>query len=339
MKKFLSSLIIIFASFTLYAQSDSARFYFGKGKEEQNARKFAMAAKSYDKAIQFDPNYIDAYIENGKVSLEMRRIDPAQGYFTKAITLQPDNPVAIKELASLYFNNRQFQKAIDLALKCKACPESNRIIAMSYFNLEDYGKAIPGLQRELQRNPKDAEATYTLGRSFVEQQDYKNSIVYYQKAIILDSSRGSWMYELGLLYYNATDDNNAMKYFLMAGNNGYPQSNDFKENLGFVYLNTGDIENGMKTLEGVLSKRPNDKDLLGGVAQAMYKAKKYQEALTYYQKLLELNPQDASSLYMAGITFQRMNQKEKGQAMCDQAIKLDPSLAKNRQKKGESMGL
>ncbi len=339
MKKVTLSIIALFTSIMLIAQADSARFYFGKGKEEQNARRFAGAAKYYDKAIQFDANYVDAYIENGRVSLEMRRIDPAHGYFTKAITLQPENPVAIKELATLYFNNRQFQKAIDLALKCKGCPESNRIISMSYFNLEDYGKAIPGLQREVQKNPNDAEATYTLGRSFVEQQDYKNSIVYYQRAIGIDSTRGSWMYELGLLYYNATDDNNAMKYFLMAAGRGYPQSNDFKENLGFVYLNTGDIENGMKTLAGVLSKRPNDKDLIGGVAQAMYKAKKFTEALTYYQKLLELNPQDASSLYMAGITFQRMDQKEKGQAMCDQAIKLDPSLAKNRQKKGESMGL
>ncbi len=338
MKNVFFSIIALFTSITLIAQADSARFYFKKGSEEQAARRFAMASKYFDKAIQFDNNYTEAYIENGRVSLEMRRIDAAHGHFAKAIILQPENPIAIKELATLYFNNRQFQKAIDLALKCKGCPESNRIISMSYFNLEDYGKAIPGLQREVQKNPKDAEATYTLGRSFVEQQDYKNSIVYYQKAIAIDSSRGSWMYELGLLYYNATDDNNAMKYFLMAANKGYPQSNDFKENLGFSYLNTGDIENGMKTLSGVLSRRPNDRDLIGGVAQAMYKAKKYQEALTYYQKLLELNPQDANSLYMAGITFQRMDQKEKGQAMCDQAIKLDPSLAKNRQKKNESMG-
>jgi hypothetical protein len=34
-----------------------------------------------------------------------------------------------------------------------------------------------------------------------------------------------------------------------------------------------------------------------------------------------------------------MGQKDKGVALCDEAIKLDPSLAKNRQKKGEEFGL
>lgn len=339
MKNILFTIILFFSAFQLFAQSDSARFYFKKAKDEQNARKFAVASKYYDKALEFDSKYADALIENGRVSLEMRRIDAAQGYFTKAIQLQPDNQIVIKELATLYFNNRQFQKAIDLIIKCKTCPEANRIIAMSYFNLEDYGRAIPGLQREIQRNPKDAEATYTLGRSYVEQEDYKNALINYQKAILLDTARATWMYELGLLYYNAVDDRNALKYFTMAAKKGYPQSNDFKENLGFVYLNLGDVENGMQTLTTVLSKRPNDKDLLGNIAHAMYKAKKYEQALSYYQKLLELNPQDASSLYMAGITFQKMGKEEKGKAMCDQAIKIDPTLAKNRQKKGESIGL
>jgi len=38
------------------------------------------------------------------------------------------------------------------------------------------------------------------------------------------------------------------------------------------------------------------------------------------------------ALYQAGLCFQKMGQKDKGQAMCDQAIELDPSLAGLRQK-------
>ena len=82
----------------------------------------------------------------------------------------------------------------------------------------------------------------------------------------------------------------------------------------------------------VLLRKPNNKELLNDIAQALYSARHYEEALNYYQKLLELNAKDANSLYMAGITFQKMGQKDKGQAMCDQAIELDPSLAGKRQK-------
>lgn len=331
-------IIFLFAT-QLQAQTDSSQFYFKKGMDEKTARRFLVASANFDKAIKFNPKYTEAYIENGRVNLEMRKVDAAQGLFLKASQLQPDNATAIKELTSLYFNNRQFQKAIDLAQKCNNCPDAERIIAISYYNLEDYGKAISGLQKVLAITPNDAEAAYTLGRSYLEQEDYKNAIPAYQKAVALDPSRNAWMYELGLQYYNQGDFKNALTYFISAEKAGYTKSNDFYENIGFCYLNTGDIANGMMNLKTVLERKPNNKELLQDIAQAMYTTKHYDDALTYYQKLLELNPKDASALYMAGMTFQKKGQKEKGQAMCDKAISMDPSLAKNRQKRGENVGL
>ena len=339
MKSFLLTVIMLLTITQIFSQADSAKFYFKKGTDEQTARRYLVAAKNFDKAIQFDPKYADAYMENGRVNLSMRRVDAAQTNFEKAYQLQPDNQVVIKELASLYINNRQFQQASDLAQKCKNCPEVERILAMSSYKMEDYVKAISALEKFLAKNPNDAEATYTLGRCYLEVEDFKNAIRQYQKALVLDPTKNVWMYELALQLYNSNDYPNAKKYFLMAADAGYPKSNDFLENLGFVYINTGDVENGLKSLIVVLSRKPNNKELLNDMAQALYSAKHFDDALMYYQKLLELNPKDASSLYMAGITFQKMGQKDKGIAMCDEAIKLDPALAKNRQKKGDQFGL
>lgn len=339
MRNLLLTIIAIFTFSQIFSQSDSAHFYFKKGTDEETAKRYLLSSKYFDKAIQFDPNYIDAYVENGRVNIEMRKIFLAKGYFEKAYKLQPENPTVIKELATLYFNDRQFQKAIDLAQKCKSCPDAERIMAMSNYQIEDYVKAVAGLEKYLSKNPNDAEATYTLGRSYLELEDYKNAIRYYQKALAIDPTKGVWMYELALQLYNSNDYPNAKKYFVMAGDAGYPKSNDYYENLGFAYINVGEIDNGLKNLTIVLSRKPNNKELLNDIAQALYSAKHYEEALGYYQKLLELNSKDANSLYMAGITFQKMGQKEKGVAMCDEAIKIDPALAKNRQKKGDQFGL
>ncbi len=339
MKSFLLMLITLFTVTQLFSQADSAKFYFKKGTDEQTAKRYLVAAKNFDKAIQFDPKYVDAYIGNGRVNLSMRRVDAAQTNFEKAYRLQPDNQEAINELASLYINNRQFQQASDLAQKCKNCPGVERILAMSSYKMEDYSKAITSLEKYLAKKSNDAEATYTLGRCYLEVEDFKSAIRQYQKALVLDPTKNVWMYELALQLYNSNDYANAKKYFLMAADAGYPRSNDFLENLGFAYINTGDIDNGIKNLSVVLSRKPNNKELLNDIAQALYSAKHYDEALGYYQKLLELNARDANSLYMAGITFQKMGQKDKGIAMCDEAIKLDPALAKNRQKKGDQFGL
>ena len=339
MKNLFLTGIVIFTFTQVFSQSDSARFYFKKGIDEQTAKRYMVAGKNFDIAIQFDSKYAEAYAENGRVNLSMRRINIAQINFEKAYQLQPGNQVVMQELASLYINNRQFQQASDLAQKCKNCPEVEKILAMSSYQMEDYATAISGLTKILAKNSNDAVATYTLGRSYFEIEDFKNAIKQYQKALTLDPTKNVWMYELALQLSNLNDHANAKKYFLMAGEAGYPKSNDYYENLGFALISTGDIESGLKNLNTVLSRKPNNKELLNDIAQALYTARHYDEALNYYQKLLELNAKDASALYMAGITFQKMGKKERGMAMCDEAIKLNPALAKNRQKKGEEFGL
>ena len=125
----------------------------------------------------------------------------------------------------------------------------------------------------------------------------------------------------------------------MAGEKGYNKTNDYNENLGFAQVYTGDGENGMKTLNSVLDKKPNNKELINNIAYAMYETKRYDDALTYYQRLLGLNPNDASSLFMAGMAFQKKGDKDRGEKLCDKAIEMDPSLAKNRQKKDGPIGL
>lgn len=332
--------ILCLQSWLLFSQnSDSAKFYFDQGMQAEKSRLFAVAAKSFEKAILFNKNYSEAYIENGNVNLEMRKVDAALVNFLKADQLQPGSNEITRQLATLYFNNRQFQKAIDFSEKCKGCPDADRIIGVSYYNLEDYGKARNFLQRVLSKNSQDAEVAYTLGRTYIELENEKAAIPLYQKAISLEPGRNAWMYELGLIYYSQEDYKNALKYINLAGDSGYNKSNDFYENLGFAQIYTGDINSGIKTLNEVLTRKPNNKELINNMANALYETKHYDAALTYFTKLLDLNPKDAASLYMVGMTFQKKGDKQKGQKICDKAIEMDPSLTKNRQKKDMPMGL
>ena len=332
--------ILCLQSCLLFSQiNDSAKFYFDQGMQAEKNRLFAVAAKSFEKAILFNKNYSEAYIENGNVNLEMRKVDAALANFLKAFQLQAGGNEITRQLATLYFNNRQFQKAIDFSEKCKDCPDADRIIGVSYYNLEDYGKARNFLQRALSKNSQDAEVAYTLGRTYIELENEKAAIPLYQKAISLEPGRNAWMYELGLIYYSQEDYKNALKYINLAGDSGYNKSNDFYENLGFAQIYTGDINSGIKTLNEVLTRKPNNKELINNMANALYETKHYDTALTYFTKLLDLNPKDAASLYMVGMIFQKKGDKQKGKKMCDKAIEMDPSLAKNRQKKDMPMGL
>ena len=65
----------------------------------------------------------------------------------------------------------------------------------------------------------------------------------------------------------------------------------------------------------------------------------YDKSLDYCQQLMTLDDKDGKALYQAGLCFIKKGSKEKGQNMCDAAIKMDPSLSGLRTKQDGGMGL
>ena len=324
---------------TVYGQSsDSAQIYYQQGLEQKNAKRYLIASQQFTKALGFNPNHIDALLEHAYTCMEMRRTDQAKGLFVKVHELEPNNQKAIRELMNLYYNYRQFEKAIEMAQLCKDCAESFRISGMSLYQQEDYPAAEKALKTALSKNPQDAEATYTLARTYVDMEEYKKAVPYYEKAVQMEGAKPIWMYEQGILLFNLSEYPKAMASFLKAAENGYVQSHDFKENLGYASLYSGDYDRGEKLLMEIWSKKPGNKDLLRGLAEVLYQKQQFDRSLVYCQKLMEIDANDGKALYQAGLCFQKKGEKDRGQQMCDKAIEMDPSLSSLRRKK-EMVGL
>lgn len=333
MKNLLFLLFLIISNFSFANSVDSADFYFKKGMAEKEAGKFLTAFESFEKATTFNPKYTDAYLQQGLTALDMRKLDKALKSFNKVAELEPNNTIAIKELAQLYFNYRQYDKAIAFAQKCKDCENKNSIIGRSLYAQEDYASAEKYLLNAIEQNSNDAEVTYTLARNYLDMEDYKKAVPYYNKAVNLPGAQNSWMYELGLLQYNNANYKEAVAAFNLAAENGYTQSNDFKENLAYASIYNNDFEKGEALLLEVLKRKAGNKTLLRDMATVFYEKKQYDKSLIYCQQLLEADDKDAKALYQAGLNFIKKGNKDRGQQMCDKAIEIDPSLESLRRKK------
>jgi len=331
MKKLSISVVCICLSAIVFAQNDSARIYYEQGREQESAKRFAVASADFNKAISLDPKYKDAYLQDAYVNMEMSRTDNAKADFEKVYNIDPDDQHVIKALTMLYYDYHQYKLAIAFANKCTICDNAERIIAMSNYELENYEEAISGLQDVIEKDPADAEATYTVARSYLELEEYVKAVPYYQKAIAL-YPKNTWLYELGLLYYTNEAYKDAVVLFDKAAAAGYNQSSDYNENLGFACVYSGDFARGEKILLALLAIRPTNKDLLRGLADAYYSHKMYDRSLEFCQKLLTLDAKDGRAMYQAGMCFQKKGDKEKGQQLCDEAIQIDPSLANLKQK-------
>jgi len=334
MKKSSILLILSVVCNSLIAQNtDSSHFYFQKGLEEKKEKRYLASFGYFTKAIELNPVYVEAYLESGFANNEMHKTDAAKSAFTKVLELDPQNEKAIRELTNLYFNYRQYQNALDLAQTCKTCTNKDRIIAMCYYFMEDYGKAEKLLLALVNANPTDAELTYTLASNYLSMGLEYKAINWYEKAVLINDTKSNWFFELGLLYSNTNNYKKAVTTYNRAAELGFKKSNDFIENLGFAYLYSGDFNTGEKMLNEILSRRPGDKEFIRDVATAFFDNKNYDKALDYCQKLMELDMKDGRALYQAGLCFQKKGMQERGMQLCDKAIELDPSLARLKSKK------
>ncbi len=332
--KNLPLILLLCLSMCSYAQAnDSSAHYFQIGKQEMEAKRYLLASRSFEKSLSFKPGNIDAMMHNGYAYLEMRKLHNAMESFKKVNELDPKNTEAIEQLTDLYFNFRQYDKAIEMAKKCKTCNNSSRIIGLSQYQLENFPEAEKELKKAFEADGNDAQVAYTLGRNYLDMEEYNKAIPFYEKAVLIDPTKSLWMYELGLIYYNQAQYKFAVIMFDKAAVAGYVQSNDFKENFGFAALYAGDTDRGEALLLEVLSKKPGNTDLLMGLAEILYQQKKFDKSLEYCQKMLEKNPNNGKALYQAGLNFQKKGDKDRGQQMCDKAIEMDPSLSSLRKKK------
>ncbi len=333
--KNLFTLCLMLASATAFSQTtDSATYNYQKGIEEKTARRWLVASQYFERAVHFNPKYSAAYLENGYVNLEMRKTDPAKACFAKVIELEPGNIAATNELITLYFSYHQYQAALNLAQKCTACTNNEKVIALSYYKLQDYNNAEKILLKLVKSNPNDAEIMYTTGKVYSEMELASKAIYYYQKAVALDATQANWAFELGMLYFNTENYKNAVIFFNKAASLGFTQSPIFNENLGYAYLYSGEFDKAEKILLAIHEKKRGDKDIIRDLAQTYYEHQMYDKSLEFCQKLMELDIKDGKALYQAGLCFQKKGDLQRGAQMCDKAIELDPSLGRLKTKRG-----
>jgi len=339
MKSRLALVFHLFFTLAGFGQAqDSAAFYLQKGNEASNSRLYMVASKAYLQSISYDSSNPDTYRELGKVYVEMRHYPEAIVAFRKVQKLAPKDSSATRNLAMLYYSTRRWEDAIKYAKIMQEehmAGNAEYILGQSYTELEDYGQAYPHLQAALKTDTGNAQIYYTIARNFVEMSNYRSAAPFFVKAIAHDTTNARWVYETALSYAAIPDDKNAITYYELAARRGYKMDNEFFENISISYEATGQLDKCIETLKTLLQKKPADLELLNGVAYAEYKAKRYQDAIDHWDMILSYDKQNAKALYMIGIAYQKKGDKEKGAQLCDQAIKMDPSLANLKQQKSQ----
>ncbi len=319
--------------------ADSSDFFLQKGLlEKQNGRRLE-SLKYFERAEYYDSSNRSVTAELASAFYDLRRYGQSRLMYKKLESLGDNSTATMKKIMLLSFQLKQSDDVLTYAAKLKKADPDEAVayyMAKVNYDNDNYGEALRYLKFAALEDSSNAEIPYMQAHTYADMENYKMAIPFFQKAISMKPDNNVWIYEFGLICYAMQDDQNALKYILEAGNKGYKKDNDYLENLGIAYLNAGQIDSGVKIIEQLLEKKPSDFNLLNMVAEALYDKKKYDEAMNYWDKILQYDINNAPALYMIGMCYQRKGGKDnlaKGTRLCDKAIEMDPGLSVYKQKK------
>ena len=331
-------IILAFTCFAVsavsFAQTDSSAFYLQKAFEEKAKGRKMEVVKALEKAYNFDKTNQQVVTELASAYLDVRILPSARKKFMEAEILGDTSLGTYQQLMNLNFNMHEYTDAIKYAQLVKKADSTQKvsyILGKSHYDQQSWSKSIPFLNDATKEDSSNAEIYYLLARANFNMKNFEQAVPHFQKALQLQPNNYRWLYELAATYYYLQDDEKAWDYLVEAGEKAAKQDKDYMQNLAVTYYNAGKFEESLKTLKEVSEERPNDIELTEFVADFCYDAKRYDDAIAYYYKVLALDSTKADDLYMIGLAYQKKGEKEKGLEICQKAIAMDPKLQRFNQ--------
>lgn len=272
------------------AQENTAEGWYEKGRELYRNGSYEEAVKAYDRAIELNPRYIDAWLSRGyaldDLALEYGLNDPQN--FTNTLDdaiLSRNKVIEIDPYNSKAWSDKGFALGL-----------------MGPLNHSAYNESIAAYDKAIELNPNNAEIWMEKGLllsrlagSTRNNSRYEDALEAYDQAAILNPQQGN----IRLLKANALLNLGRYNESLSTLDEAVrvASENSEKAQVWFekahLFAEQGDYSETVKALEKATELAPQDKDLWinGGVLLSAVLGE-YNEAIKYYEKALQIDPAD-----------------------------------------------
>ncbi len=269
----------------LMTNSLEAMRHYAYGIDLMNKYLLSDAIKQFEKAIEFDSNFVASYLQ----------------------------------LCPLLYNQGEMQKGDQafqklLSLKYKAAPqEKYRIDCLEAGIRSDSRKIIEVSQQWLKQYPDDLDANLNLAGIYYSIRNFEQAAHYYKQVLTIDPNYKMAYNVLGYVYANTGDYSNAIatlnKYKELAPDEPNPY-----DSMGEIYLFQGDYKQAEKHFKQAISVNEQFIHALIHLGDTYLDKGKYIKALKTFNKSLDkaTDPTDKANLYTAiGFTEWRLGQTDK----------------------------
>ncbi len=210
-----------------------------KGNDALASGNYDEAIDYYDRALQMDSEFADAYNNMGVAFYENDEPGMALENYNHAIRIKPDYYEAILNRSNAFSELGRVESALmDLETIRKAFPDTSTVYfaqGLVKSKAKDYRGAIEAFSKAGSIDPSSVEVPINIGTIHYYQKDFDSAKLYLNKALAIDPTQGSTYNALALI---AIEELNSALALQLANKALDQTPNDpyFLNNRGYVYL-------------------------------------------------------------------------------------------------------
>lgn len=174
--------------------------YVNRGLAYTQATDYEAAMKDFAKAIDTNPDDIEAYVGMGDVQFELGAYEKSIVYYDQALELDPKDDRTLNNRANTYKRMDQMEEALrdynqSIALNPNTYVFTNR--AFYWFDLGDLEQAKRDSEHATQLDYGNANAYYCLGLIYLTQEDYAAGLENLNQAVALSPENATYLNKRG----------------------------------------------------------------------------------------------------------------------------------------------
>jgi tetratricopeptide (TPR) repeat protein len=223
---------------------------------------------------------VPALLQLAMVQQQLKHFDAARDAYEKLLTVAPNVPLALNNLAVLYSEHfGQLDKAYELATKAKEAAKEPHIadtLAWILFKRGDYNGALPLLQESVGKLPNLPEIQFHLGMTYYMLGEEGPAHDALQKAVDAPA--------------------------------GFPAKDQARQRLAVLAIPAGTANATVRTeLENYLRENPNDPVALTRLAEVQQRERAVDQAVKTYEKVVADNPAYAPAMRQLALLYGRLS--------------------------------
>jgi tetratricopeptide (TPR) repeat protein len=313
----------------LQAPRDSFKLHYEKAEALRRKGDLNAAEAEYKAILS------ETYYTLGKILLAQPNYPESVAALEAAANYHSDSDEVLIDLAIGYFHLEKYDKALDTLTKAISHnPRSvgaRHMLGKTYFMLGDFDRATNELQTALNSSPKDYDVEYTLGLAFLKRRDIASARRIYDHMVEQLGNRPQLRVLMGRAYRETGFLSEAIEEFkkAVALDPKFPRVHFY---LGLTYLlkdGTDRMGDAKQQFKMELAVHPEEffANYYLGIAATV--ERDWQVAIEYLQKASAIQPENPDPYFFLGQAFQGLEQPEKAIAAFKKTIALNPNLKHN----------